>query len=319
MSILEPRQFVDHIPARIVPGFLRKRTAIELWIPEVLRKEDIAVDEWRTEAASLIGPTFAQRVVNVECEIAREPPAEGCLQGVVDHRLLAAQVITAQVAECRIRTRARLPVEGVYERTMQREISAVRADIVDLSHECGSKRAFEADQRLHGIRIRQMRADQRANSTAHDSLASFIQGPREAGTRSEIEVISIVRFVGTAKPAEVHFPKIGGGIEVHDLSRSARCGLDSDDKIVVITQPKIQNELPVHAPIILNEYSELIEVTIMRRLAVHKNDRVRNVRKQIIHVLKGHIGVLRIGLVTALAIPPESHLHVVSSDDSTEL
>src|SRR5215475_1685786 len=135
MSILEPWQLVDDVSARVVPGFLGKRATIELWIPEVLCEEDIAVDERRTEAPSLIGPAFAQRVVNIESEIMREPPAQGCLQCVVDHRLLAAQVITAKIAECRIRAGAGLSVECIHKGPMQRKIPAIRAHIVDLSHQ----------------------------------------------------------------------------------------------------------------------------------------------------------------------------------------
>src|SRR5262249_53770965 len=113
MPVLEPWQFVDHISAHVVPGFLRKGAAIELWIPEVLREKNIAVDEWRAEAAALVGPTFTQRVVDIECEVVREPAAQRCLQRVVDHRLLAAQIISAKVAECRIRARTGLPVERI--------------------------------------------------------------------------------------------------------------------------------------------------------------------------------------------------------------
>src|SRR5262245_60651194 len=44
---------------------------------------------------------------------------------------------------------------------MQRKISSIGSDVIDLRHECRSECAFKADQRLNRVRIWQMRIDQR--------------------------------------------------------------------------------------------------------------------------------------------------------------
>src|SRR5262249_32992593 len=143
-----------------MPCFLRQRASIEFWIKEILREKDIAVYERRTQTTSLIGPSFPQRVVNIESKVAREPPPERRLQSVVDHRLLTAQVVTAEGTQCGIRPDAGLSVEGVRQWPVHRKISAIRAHIVDFGHQRGSKRTLKADQRLDGIWIRQIRIDQ---------------------------------------------------------------------------------------------------------------------------------------------------------------
>src|SRR5262245_27606325 len=114
-----------------------------------------------------------------------------------------------------------------------------------------------------------MRTKEKADPATNDGLAFFAQGPREPGTRTEIEVIGIIGFVGVAKSSEIHLSQIGCGFEVNNLRSSARCGLDLHDHVVVVAKAKIKDETLVDPPIVLNKPAKLVEVPVMRRLTVH--------------------------------------------------
>src|SRR5215831_8613804 len=122
-----------------------------------------------------------------------------------------------------------------------------------------------------------MGTEEDANTATNDCLAPFVESPREAYTWSEIEMVRIVRLVGITKCAEVHFAKISSRFEIHNLSGSVRRWTDFDNQVIVITQAQIQNKRSVDTPIVLYECPELIQMTVMRRFAVHEYDRIRNI------------------------------------------
>src|SRR5262245_2458111 len=92
-----------------------------------------------------------------------------------------------------------------------------------------------------------MRTEQKPDSTAYNCLASFVECPRESCTRSEVEVVRIIRLIWIAKTAEVHFPQIGRRFEIDNLRRRARGRIDFHDEVIIVTKAKVHNEALVHA------------------------------------------------------------------------
>src|SRR5437867_1209060 len=115
-AVSQPRQLIDHIPAHVVPRFLGKRGPVEFRVPEILRDEYVAIDKGGAESAALLGPSLAQRVMNVEAEIIRKPTPQRRLERVIDHRLLAANVIASRRAQPRVRPHAGRSIKRLSER-----------------------------------------------------------------------------------------------------------------------------------------------------------------------------------------------------------
>src|SRR2546426_8340228 len=164
-----------------------------------------------------------------------------------------------------------------------------------------------------------MRAEQHTDAAPNDRLAFLTEVPRKTDARPEIVPVGVIRFLRIAERAKVHLSQVGWRFEIHDFRGSVRRGPNADRRIVVVPQAKVEHEPLVDSPVVLNESAEFIEMPIVRRLAVLQRHRVRDVREEIVQVLKRNVGILRICLASALARPSDTDLYVMYTNDTTEL
>ena len=150
---------------------------------------------------SLRAGTLAQRVVKVELKIAGQPLSDRGLESVVIHGLPAIHVKAARRAEIpTLRPCAGLSVECLRKRPVQGKISAVRADVADLGHECRCDLSLHADHGLNRVRVRQVRVEHPKETRGpagvlqeggaqvfciHGPLEVFIKGLRAAPINAE--------------------------------------------------------------------------------------------------------------------------------------
>ncbi len=106
-----------------------------------------------------------------------------------------------------------------------------------------------------------MRRVQDADAATHDHVAVVIDGPGEAGARPEVHpAIGVVRPRGIAQGAEIQRPQIGWRLEVHDLHGNLAGGPQLHRGVIIVPDAQIQHERAVHAPVVLDEATELLQV-----------------------------------------------------------